>query len=162
VPVARSTKEVFAITSAGAVMPVVPVLVAAGLVGFMSYGVSLVLFVIALRQLGTARTAAYFATAPFGGALIAIPLLNEAVTVPLLVSGALMGWGVWLHLTERHQHEHTHETLEHEHEHEHDAHHQHEHPYPVAPGTRHTHLHRHEPITHTHTHFPDAHHRHSH
>ena len=148
--------------AAGAQIPAGHTILAAGLVGFLSYGLSLSLFIIALRHLGTARTGAYFSTAPFAGALIAIPLLDEPVTLTLIVAGALMGWGVWLHLTERHEHEHTHEALEHEHEHEHDAHHQHEHPYPVAPGTRHKHLHRHEPLTHTHPHFPDAHHRHGH
>ncbi len=137
-------------------------LVAAGTVGWLAYGVSLALFVVGLRHLGAARTGAYFSVAPFVGAVVALPLLGEAITLPLAVAGGLMAFGVWLHLTERHEHWHTHEPLVHTHEHEHDEHHQHSHDFPVAPGTRHAHEHRHEPLTHIHPHFPDAHHRHSH
>jgi drug/metabolite transporter (DMT)-like permease len=137
-------------------------LIAAGAVGWLAYGVSLALFVIGLRHLGAARTGAYFSTAPFVGALVAFPLLAEAITPQLAIAGGLMAFGVWLHLTERHEHWHTHEPLVHTHEHDHDEHHRHDHDFPVAPGTRHTHEHRHEPLTHTHPHFPDAHHRHSH
>ena len=146
----------------GALLPSPTDVLAAGAVGFVSYGLSLVLFVIALRHVGTARTGAYFSTAPFAGALLAVALLHESVTPTLVAAGALMACGVWLHLTERHEHQHIHEPLDHEHEHVHDAHHQHAHPYPVTPGTRHTHRHHHDPIAHTHPHFPDAHHRHEH
>ena len=147
---------------AGAQMPGAGIVLGAGLVGFLSYGVSLVLFVVALRHLGTARTGAYFSTAPFAGALLALPLLGEPLTAQLAAAGALMAAGVWLHATEWHAHEHAHESIEHSHEHTHDEHHQHEHPDHVPAGTRHTHLHRHDPLTHTHPHFPDAHHRHRH
>jgi drug/metabolite transporter (DMT)-like permease len=147
---------------AGAAVPSAVIALSAGVVGFISYGLSLGLFVIALRELGTARTGAYFSTAPFAGTVIAILFLNETVTIQLLIAGALMSLGVWLHLSEHHEHEHTHEIVEHEHEHEHDLHHQHDHPYPVSPGMRHAHRHRHESLTHTHPHFPDAHHRHDH
>ena len=148
--------------AAGASLPSGPVIAASLLLGFFSYGLSLVLFVMALRDLGTARTGAYFSTAPFAGALIAVFILGEPVTGPLLLAGSLMGLGVWLHITERHRHTHTHEPLEHSHEHEHDEHHRHAHDEPVAPGTRHAHPHRHEEMTHTHVHYPDAHHRHRH
>jgi hypothetical protein len=151
--------------SLGASWPPVPIVLAAALLGFASYGASLALFVLGLRHLGTARTGAYFSIAPFVGAALAVALLGESLTPPLVVAGALMAWGVWLHLTESHQHSHTHEALEHSHEHEHgsaDEHHDHAHEAPVAPGTRHAHPHRHLPITHSHAHFPDAHHRHSH
>jgi len=136
---------------------------AAMLLGFLAYGVSLALFVVALRQLGTARTGAYFSVAPFFGATLAL-LLGDAMTYSLLAAGALMAVGVWLHLTEIHEHEHVHEALDHEHEHVHgaDPHHEHAHVPPVAPGTRHTHAHRHEPLKHAHAHFPDSHHRHRH
>jgi len=120
------------------------------------------LLVLALRDLGTARTGAYFSTAPFAGAFIAVFMLGEPVTGRLLFAGLLMGLGVWLHITERHLHTHTHEPLEHSHEHEHDEHHRHAHDGPVAPGVRHTHPHRHEEMTHAHAHYPDAHHRHRH
>ncbi|HEY9280112.1 MAG TPA: DMT family transporter [Eoetvoesiella sp.] len=147
--------------SVGASLPAWSSLAGAMTVGFLAYGVSLALFVVSLRHLGTARTGAYFSVAPFFGAVLAIAL-GEPVTVPLLVAGALMAVGIWLHLTERHRHTHTHEVLEHEHEHTHDEHHQHLHDEPVVPGTAHRHWHRHEPLTHTHEHFPDAHHRHNH
>ncbi len=131
-------------------------------VGFLAYGVSLVLFVVALRHLGAARTGAYFGVAPFFGALVAVVGLAEPVTLPLLGAGALMALGVWLHASERHEHPHLHEALEHEHEHRHDDHHAHDHGDAVAPGEAHTHPHRHEPLRHGHAHYPDAHHRHDH
>ena len=146
----------------GAHVPAIAPLGGALLLGLLAYGVSLALFVVSLRHLGTARTGAYFSVAPFFGALIAIPLLGEPVSLPLLAAGGLMAIGVWLHLTEQHNHEHTHEALEHEHEHTHDEHHRHSHGAAVAPGVKHTHRHRHEPLTHAHRHFPDAHHRHRH
>ena len=147
---------------AGGTLPGTKILIAAGAVGFLGYGVSLALFVVALRHLGTARTGAYFSTAPFAGALIAIPLLSEPVTVQLTLAGVLMGAGVWLHLTERHHHRHTHASIEHEHVHEHDAHHQHPHTEGQSADASHQHPHVHEPSTHTHPHFPDTHHRHRH
>jgi drug/metabolite transporter (DMT)-like permease len=147
----------------GARTPATSDIASAMVIGFLAYGVSLALFVVALRHLGTARTGAYFSVAPFFGAALAL-VLGDAITAQLLAAGVLMAAGVWLHLTERHEHEHVHETLEHEHEHVHDddPHHQHEHDAPVARGTRHTHRHRHEPLRHSHAHFPDAHHRHGH
>jgi drug/metabolite transporter (DMT)-like permease len=132
-------------------------------VGLLAYGASLAMFVVALRHLGTARTGAYFSVAPFFGALLALAL-GEPLSASLVCAGGLMGFGVWLHLSERHEHEHVHEALEHEHEHVHDGdpHHDHHHEPEVEPGTRHTHRHRHEPLRHAHPHFPDAHHRHNH
>lgn len=144
----------------GAAIPQSGFALFAGLIGFFSYGISLVLFVVALRHLGTARSGAYFSTAPFVGAVIAVLVLDEAVTATFLVAGALMAAGVWLHLTERHEHAHTHEALDHEHEHVHDEHHQHAHGGSL--NEPHTHWHRHEPLTHSHAHYPDAHHTHRH
>ena len=147
----------------GAHWPAPGVVFAAGALGLVSYGVSLVLFVLALRQLGTARTGAYFSVAPFFGALLAVLLLGEAVTWQLAAAALLMAAGVWLHLTERHEHTHAHEPLRHDHEHEHgDGHHGHAHVPPVPAGTRHSHPHEHEPVVHAHPHYPDAHHRHPH
>jgi drug/metabolite transporter (DMT)-like permease len=144
----------------GQALPSSLIMSAAGTIGFLSIGVSLVLFVLALRHLGAARTGAYFALAPFMGAVVAIGLLHEPVTLKLAVAAALMGLGLWLHLTERHEHEHLHELLEHEHAHVHDEHHQHAHDETVIEP--HSHWHRHEPIRHKHPHYPDIHHRHSH
>ena len=146
----------------GANWPSLPTIAGALAVGFFAYGVSLVLFVIGLRQLGVARTGAYFSVAPFFGAILAIPLLHESVGIQAWIAGTLMAIGIWLHLTERHSHPHRHEALEHEHEHTHDEHHRHTHDESWSSAGRHCHRHRHEPITHTHPHFPDAHHRHGH
>lgn len=147
--------------ASGAPLPPLPLAGAAMLVGLLAYGVSLSLFVIALRHLGAARTGAYFSVAPFFGAVLAVAM-GDPVTRPLLAAGTLMGLGVWLHLTERHDHVHTHEALEHDHEHTHDAHHQHAHETPTPAGVRHAHPHSHEAMTHAHPHAPDAHHRHKH
>lgn len=146
----------------GAVLPPLLNVGAAMLTGLLAYGISLVLFIVALRHIGTARAGAYFSIAPFFGAVLAIAL-GDPLTIPLLIAGALMALGVWLHLTERHEHPHTHEPFAHDHWHTHpDEHHAHEHAEPVAAGTRHGHPHVHAELTHTHEHYPDSHHRHSH
>jgi drug/metabolite transporter (DMT)-like permease len=144
----------------GAALPSAGILGAAAVTGFAGIGVSLVLFVLGLRHLGTARTGAYFSLAPFIGALLSIIFLNEPLTAKLAIAGALMGFGLWLHLAERHEHRHKHEGLEHEHSHIHDEHHQHAHDGPVTEP--HSHWHRHKPVRHTHPHYPDLHHRHQH
>jgi drug/metabolite transporter (DMT)-like permease len=136
--------------------------VAAMGVGFVGYGVSLVLFVLALRGLGSARAGAYFSTAPFVGAAIAIGAFGEPVSWSFGVAAALMAVGVWLHLTEVHEHEHAHDALSHTHAHRHDAHHQHEHTFEWDGREPHTHEHTHGPLVHRHPHYPDVHHRHGH
>ena len=146
----------------GGALPTATPLLIAGVVGFIGYGVSLALFVRALRDLGTARTGAYFSTAPFIGALAALLILREPITLQLIAAGLLMSFGVWLHLTEDHEHEHLHEAMEHSHLHTHDAHHQHVHAPGDPPGEPHTHWHRHEPFRHKHPHMPDMHHVHRH
>lgn len=148
--------------SLGGQLPGAAAAVAALAVGLLGYGVSLVLFVIALRGLGTARTGAYFSTAPFIGVAVAIGAFAEATSPAFWIAAALMGAGVWLHLTERHEHPHTHEPLEHAHRHEHDEHHRHEHDFAWDGREAHAHLHRHVAITHAHPHYPDLHHRHAH
>jgi drug/metabolite transporter (DMT)-like permease len=145
----------------GADLPALPSVASALLLGFFSYGISLVLFVIGLRHLGTARTGAYFSVAPFFGALLAL-FMGDPLTFPLMLAGLLMALGVWLHLSEHHDHPHAHEPMAHTHEHVHDEHHSHSHDDGAPPGTRHSHPHVHEPTTHTHPHFPDAHHAHRH
>ena len=135
---------------------------AAALLGFAGYGVSLALFVLALRSLGAARTSAYFSTAPFIGAVLSLLLFRRMPTAGLLGAALLMGIGVWLHLSEVHAHEHTHERLGHAHSHRHDAHHQHEHDFEWDRREPHCHEHTHEPLTHSHSHYPDIHHRHGH
>lgn len=134
----------------------------AGVVGFSGYGLSLVLFVLALRHLGTARTGAYFSVAPFAGAAIALVMLGETPDPVFWVAAALMGAGIWLHLTETHAHAHTHVLISHAHGHSHDAHHQHSHDFTWDGKEPHSHPHQHDPLTHSHPHFPDIHHRHRH
>jgi len=146
----------------GASVPAPGVIAAAGVVGFLGYGVSLALFVLALRQLGAARTGAYFSTAPFIGAALSLAIFREAPTLQLGAAALLMGIGVWLHLSEQHGHTHLHEPLEHEHRHVHDDHHQHAHASGDPAGEPHTHRHRHAPLRHAHPHYPDLHHRHGH
>lgn len=145
---------------AGASFPAASFVAAAAAVGFFGIGVSLVMFILALRHLGTARTGAYYSLAPFIGALLAIAVVGDPMTLKLAIAGLLMGVGLWLHLSERHDHEHDHEALEHEHSHVHDEHHQHHHDGPVTEP--HSHPHRHAPMRHAHAHYPDLHHRHDH
>jgi drug/metabolite transporter (DMT)-like permease len=144
----------------GAQLPSIDVLAGGAVVGFFGIGVSLVLFMLGLRHLGAARTGAYFSLAPFIGALLSLAMFRDGFTVQLAVAGALMAFGLWLHLAERHAHEHSHKPIEHEHAHMHDEHHQHAHSGPVSEP--HSHWHRHEPLRHKHPHYPDLHHRHEH
>ena len=148
--------------AAGGALPDLLSGLAASVVGFLCYGVSLALFVLALRYLGTARTAAYFSTAPFFGAIAAVIALHESVTYQLVAAGALMAVGVWLHVTEQHDHEHTHDRQEHTHAHVHDETHHHSHGPNDPAGEPHTHRHAHQPLKHSHPHMPDMHHQHRH
>lgn len=146
----------------GAALPGMAQLGYAGLVGFLGYGLSLSLFVVALRTLGTARTGAYFSVAPLFGVMISLVLWPDMPGGLFWAAAVLMGLGVWLHLSERHAHPHTHEVLEHSHPHRHDAHHQHAHDFAWDGRSPHAHPHRHQPLAHTHAHYPDIHHRHPH
>ncbi|MGP1679637.1 MAG: EamA family transporter [Burkholderiales bacterium] len=145
----------------GARFPQALPLAGALMLGWLGYGVSLVLYILALRHLGSARAAAHFSTAPFIGAALAIALLREPLTAGFAAAFLLMLAATWLALTERHGHAHAHETLEHRHLHTHDAHHQHAHRGDEGPEP-HSHPHRHAPLAHSHAHLPDLHHRHPH
>jgi drug/metabolite transporter (DMT)-like permease len=143
--------------------PPPPGAIAAALaVGFVGYGVSLGLFVVALRSLGTARTGAYFSVAPLFGALIAFAIWPQVPPWSFWLAAALMSFGVWLHLRERHEHPHTHRPMAHRHLHLHDEHHPHDHDFAWDGSEPHVHPHRHEAVTHSHAHFPDIHHQHEH
>ncbi len=144
----------------GGMLPPLPAIAAAALVGYICIGLSLVLFLFGLRHLGAARTGAYYSVAPFFGALLSLALLDEPLTMQLVLAGLLMAIGLALHLFENHSHEHLHEDMEHDHAHVHDAHHQHAHDGPVREP--HSHIHRHARLAHSHAHFPDLHHRHGH
>jgi len=134
------------------------------LLGFISYGLSIQLFILSMRDLGAARTSVLFGTAPFVGMLLSIVLLREIPQVLFWVAFPVMVAGTWLMLTENHAHPHTHEPGKHVHRHAHpEGHHEHAHPdnIPLANGS-HSHWHSHEVIQHLHTHMPDIHHRHGH
>lgn len=159
--VAGSVNLTIALAQGFSLPPTVTIL-SAGIVGFLGYGLSLALFVLALRHLGAARTGAYFSLSPFVGAILSVGMLGDALTVALVIAGALMGVGLWLHLSERHDHDHAHDVLDHDHRHLHDAHHQHDHDGQPTPSDAHSHPHRHAPLVHRHPHYPDLHHRHLH
>jgi len=137
------------------------VVVAALVLGAVSYGGSIVLDAYALRLLGAAREAALFATAPFAGVVIALVVFHEPFGLAAGLALVVMAVGTTLLLTDRHEHVHEHGTLAHEHRHTHDAHHAHAH----AGGRSaepHSHWHVHERLVHAHPHLSDAHHRHTH
>ena len=153
--------------SVGAFRPPGEAIFAALALGALSYGASLALYIVAQRHLGSARTGAHFATAPFIGAAFALIVFNEGSSTAFWVSLSLMVVATSLLITERHAHRHRHERLVHEHAHVHDQHHHHPHPPGDAPvpgheGEPHTHRHEHQPMAHTHPHLPDLHHRHEH
>jgi hypothetical protein len=146
----------------GASLAAIEPLAATLVVGFAGYGLSLVLFVVALRNLGTARTGAYFSVAPLFGVAIALAIGPHVVPWTFWPAVVLMTCGVWLHLRERHEHLHVHVPTTHEHPHVHDDHHRHDHEGAVDPSEPHSHPHRHETLRHRHAHYPDIHHRHTH
>ncbi len=146
----------------GGEAPPPAVLVGALLLGFVSYGVGLVLATRAMRAIGAARHSLFFASAPFVGAVAALPILGERLGTSDLAGMLLMVAGVGALFTERHRHAHTHEKLEHDHVHRHDDHHAHVHAPGVPTTEPHSHPHLHAPLTHTHAHASDAHHRHAH
>lgn len=148
--------------ASGAALPSAGSLGASLAVGLLGYGLSLTLFVVGLRTLGTARTGAYFSVAPLFGVAISLAIWPQAPSLLFWAAAGLMGIGVWLHVRERHAHEHTHEPLEHAHRHRHDEHHQHQHAFAWDGVEPHAHQHQHEVLTHRHLHYPDIHHRHGH
>jgi len=130
-------------------------------VGALSYGASLVLFIHALREIGSARTSTWFASGPFIGTILSVLVLGERPPGEYWVAALVMLSGMFFLYGEVHRHLHQHERLTHAHPHEHDEHHQHEHDDGESVG-RHDHLHTHEPLKHSHVHWPDIHHRHIH
>ena len=146
----------------GGAWPGPATLLAACVLGFFGYGLSLALFVLALRHLGAARTSAYFATAPFIGAVLGFAIFGGPVTLAFAAAALLMALGLFLHLAEHHAHEHVHEPIVHEHRHRHDQHHRHAHGSGDPPGEPHSHVHAHARLVHRHPHYPDLHHGHTH
>jgi drug/metabolite transporter (DMT)-like permease len=145
--------------TAGSAIPPLRVVAGALLLGALSYGCSLYLAVRAMRELGAAREAAYFATAPFIGALLSMAIFEQLPRAAQLIAAVLMAAGIALLLREQHRHTHVHAELLHDHMHVHDEHHAH---HAAAVAEPHSHMHRHAPLMHEHAHTPDAHHRHVH
>jgi drug/metabolite transporter (DMT)-like permease len=143
-------------------LPPPSIVIAALVLGVFSYGVSILLDAYALRYIGAAREAAFFATAPFMGAIAAVPILGERPRAIDLVALVTMAAGVIALLRAGHAHEHAHASIDHEHVHTHDEHHAHEHGPDDPAGEPHSHRHRHEPLIHSHAHVSDIHHRHDH
>jgi drug/metabolite transporter (DMT)-like permease len=147
---------------AGAALPSELQALGAVTLGFLGYGLSLMLFILALRQLGAARTSAYFAAGPFIGAAVSIVYFGEPLDERFWLGCLCMAGGVWLHVTERHDHLHRHEESSHAHAHVHDEHHAHEHDASWDGREPHAHEHTHEALEHSHPHYPDIHHQHEH
>lgn len=129
--------------------------------GFVAYGLSIFFYISAQRELGAARTSAYYAAAPFIGVILSWLILHEKITEPFIVALIIMLAGAYLAVTENHGHLHAHDETSHEHKHNHDdGHHDHIHK-PEVSG-EHSHEHIHQPVEHKHKHTPDLHHRHTH
>jgi drug/metabolite transporter (DMT)-like permease len=131
------------------------------LLGFVSYGLSVYFYIYAQRNLGAARTSAYYALSPFIGAGLSFMIFKELPTVSYMTALGIMVIGVYFTAFEKHEHPHLHQFVEHEHRHNHnDGHHNHTH------GTKiigeHSHLHIHDTMEHSHPHTPDLHHSHGH
>ena len=146
----------------GRPLPSISAALAALAVGAACYGASIALFVHALRNLGSARTGAVFAAAPFAGAILSVALFPAAPHAAFYGGAALMVLALVLLLREKHVHRHAHEPIVHTHAHVHDEHHAHPHPGTRPGRLRHTHVHTHAALDHSHPHAPDEHHRHSH
>jgi drug/metabolite transporter (DMT)-like permease len=145
-------------------LPGIKIILLAMLLGCFSYGFSLVLYVVSLRNLGSSRTGAFFGTAPFIGAAVSFLLFRNTPDTAFIVSLPLMIIGAIFLLREKHSHKHFHEYIVHDHVHSHkDGHHNHKHlPGEIPVSGFHSHLHVHEPMEHEHPHAPDIHHRHEH
>lgn len=146
-------------------IPDIKIVFLAMVLGFFCYGLSIVLFVFALRDLGSARTSSLFGTAPFVGAILSIVLLGYNPNMMFYISTPIMILGTVLLLKENHGHTHTHQFIEHEHKHNHaDGHHNHSHlsDTMICANGCHVHKHIHEQMEHAHAHSPDIHHRHEH
>lgn len=141
--------------------PHVSAVLQALVLGFFSYGISLVLFILAMRSLGAARTSGFFASAPFIGSIISVLIFREWPGPGFLISLPIMIAGTALIICEDHVHLHRHARVEHEHRHQHDDGH-HDHQHDKAEMEDHSHWHVHEDLEHQHPHSPDIHHRHIH
>jgi len=130
------------------------------LLGFISYGLSIVLFIYSMRGLGAARTSALYGTTPLAGVLLSILIFKDPITLVFGVAAVLMVAGALLLANEEHAHFHIHMPVVHEHRHSWtDEFHQHE-VGDETVGKSHSHEHEHPRTEHEHGHMPDIHHRH--
>nr|WP_051571917.1 DMT family transporter [Ruminiclostridium cellobioparum] len=131
------------------------------LLGFVAYGLSIYFYIIAQRELGAARTSAYYAVAPFIGVLLSVIIFSQQITTSFIIALVMMITGAYFAGAEHHKHMHIHQETTHEHRHNHsDDHHTHIHDYKVE--SEHSHIHTHKRMEHIHRHTPDMHHTHSH
>jgi len=130
--------------------------------GFVSYGISIVLLIHSMRHLGASRAGILFGANPFMAAFLSIIILKEVLTYQFVFSAAIMAVGIIFIFSEKHRHHHRHDFLEHFHKHGHDAHHQHEHIIQDDSSLAHSHKHIHKQSEHSHEHLPDIHHKHKH
>ncbi|MGA2503231.1 MAG: EamA family transporter [Anaerolineales bacterium] len=145
-------------------LPALNISILAMLLGSISYGISIHLFIVALRSLGAARTSTLFGVAPFVGVILSLVLLREKPQILFWAALPVMVVGAWLMITENHAHYHIHEPMVHDHRHSHpDEHHTHDSQEggPLVNGS-HSHVHSHERLEHAHAHSPDLHHQHEH
>lgn len=131
------------------------------LLGFVAYGLSIYFYIMAQRELGAARTSAYYAIAPFIGVLLSIIIFSQQITISFIIALVIMIIAAFFAGVEHHKHIHIHEEITHEHRHNHiDNHHNHVHEYRIE--SEHSHVHTHEKAEHIHKHTPDMHHAHPH
>lgn len=126
--------------------PELPYMLYALLLGFAAYGLSIFVYIEAQKELGAARTSAYYAAAPFIGSFLSLALLHEKATSSFAVALIIMAAGTVLVSLDtmmiHHKHMHTHaiaemsngklhtHTITHSHDHDHlgnkaDHHHHH-------------------------------------
>lgn len=129
------------------------------LLGFVSYGLSTLLFIHSMRGLGAARTSALYGTAPLAGVLLSIFIFGEFPSFLFIIAAILMIGGALLLVNENHEHTHLHTALIHDHSHSHD-----DPAHGHGGGSKgvHSHEHEHPAEEHGHDHMPDIHHRHGH
>jgi len=132
------------------------------LIGVLSYGASITLYIASAQNMGATRAQMFFASAPFFGAALSVIVLGEKISGLQIISAALFVISLAALIKDRHLHKHSHEAMSHEHSHSHDdGHHDHNH-NDLDLSDRHSHWHEHEPQEHAHPHWPDLHHRHEH
>jgi drug/metabolite transporter (DMT)-like permease len=137
-------------------------IITALLVGTLSYGLSITLYITAAQGMGATRSQMIFSTAPFFGLLLSVTALGEAFTGMQAIAAGIMSVSLIVLFSEKHEHVHRHDSMSHQHDHRHDeAHHDHEHEG-IRPEQKHLHWHEHNPKEHAHRHLPDLHHRHGH